>query len=80
MNSKKAKNKQCINLRISKVLDKINQITMEKNITHFALFRSNKSFCTTATTSHSTESEGIPTWLEWVAGIILFIILIKACN
>jgi len=28
----------------------------------------------------STSDEGIPDWLKWVGGIILFIILIKACN
>ena len=32
------------------------------------------------TSSSSSSDEGIPDWLKWVAGIILFIILIKACN
>lgn len=33
----------------------------------------------TTTTSSSNES-GIPEWLKWVGGIILLIILIRACN
>lgn len=32
------------------------------------------------TSSSSSNEEGIPDWLKWVGGIILFIILIKACN
>ena len=32
------------------------------------------------TSSSSSSEEGIPDWLKWVGGIILFIILIKACN
>lgn len=32
------------------------------------------------TSSSSSSDEGIPDWLKWVGGIILFIILIKACN
>jgi hypothetical protein len=32
------------------------------------------------TSSGSQSNEGIPEWLKWVGGIILFIILIKACN
>ncbi|NRT14795.1 hypothetical protein HNP99_001139 [Flavobacterium sp. 28A] len=35
---------------------------------------------TTSTTSNSNNNEGIPTWLYWVGGIILLIILSKACN
>ncbi|MCK0125742.1 hypothetical protein MWU76_15230 [Gelidibacter sp. F2691] len=36
---------------------------------------------TSSTSNHqSTRDEGIPDWLKWVGGIILFIILIKACN
>ncbi|AIZ40453.1 hypothetical protein [Cellulophaga baltica] len=34
----------------------------------------------TASTPQSTENEGIPDWLKWVGGIILFILLLKACN
>jgi len=33
-----------------------------------------------SSSSSSTSDEGIPDWLKWVGGIILFIILIKACN
>jgi len=33
-----------------------------------------------STSSSSSSEEGIPDWLKWVGGIILFIILIKACN
>lgn len=39
-----------------------------------------KSTTKTASTTYSSESEGIPTWLKWVGGIILFIILTRACN
>lgn len=31
-------------------------------------------------TSNSSSQEGIPDWLKWVGGIILLIILIRACN
>lgn len=31
-------------------------------------------------TSSSSSNEGIPDWLKWVGGIILIIILIRACN
>lgn len=41
---------------------------------------SSTSSTRTATTSHSPESTGIPDWIKWVGGIILFIILIKACS
>lgn len=34
----------------------------------------------TSASTHSSNDEGIPSWLKWVGGIILFIILIKACN
>lgn len=30
--------------------------------------------------SSSSDNEGIPDWLKWVGGIILFIILIRACS
>lgn len=33
-----------------------------------------------STSSTSSSQEGIPDWLKWVGGIILFIILIRACN
>jgi len=32
------------------------------------------------TSSSSSSDEGIPDWIKWVGGVILFIILIKACN
>lgn len=35
---------------------------------------------TTTTTTSQHNEEGIPDWLKWVGGIILFIILIRACN
>lgn len=35
---------------------------------------------TTSSTSSTNNDEGIPTWLYWVGGIILLIILSKACN
>jgi len=34
----------------------------------------------TTSTQYSTESEGIPDWIKWVGGIILFIIIIKSCS
>ncbi|PZW40448.1 hypothetical protein LX95_01511 [Mesonia algae] len=34
----------------------------------------------TLASTHYSNDEGIPSWLKWVGGIILFIILIKACN
>jgi len=33
----------------------------------------------TSTTSSSSSSEGIPDWIKWVGGIILFFILMRAC-
>lgn len=33
-----------------------------------------------STSSSSSSQEGIPDWIKWVGGIILFIILIRACN
>jgi hypothetical protein len=33
----------------------------------------------TSSTTYSSESEGIPEWLKWVGGVILFIIIIRAC-
>ncbi|ENA1807521.1 hypothetical protein ABF226_001954 [Flavobacterium psychrophilum] len=35
---------------------------------------------TSSSTSSTNNNEGIPTWLYWVGGIILLIILSKACN
>lgn len=34
----------------------------------------------TSASTHSSKDESMPSWLKWVGGIILFIILIKACN
>ena len=34
----------------------------------------------TSTTTPQNNQEGIPNWIKWVGGIILFIILIRACN
>jgi len=33
-----------------------------------------------STSSSSSSSEGIPDWIKWVGGIILFFILMRACN
>lgn len=43
-------------------------------------YSSSTSRTTSSSTSTSSDNEGIPDWLKWVGGIILFIILIKACN
>lgn len=39
-----------------------------------------KSTTRTSSTTYSSDNEGIPTWLKWVGGFILFIILTRACN
>jgi len=42
--------------------------------------RTSTTTTTSTTTSNASESDGIPDWLKWVGGIIIFILLIKACS
>jgi len=63
------------------LLDKMSYryIDKVKYICYWETARAATSSSNTSTTSSSSE-DGFPTWLKWVIGIIVFIILVKACD
>lgn len=67
--------KTCYNTNNSTLLSLASQLGISSSTSS-----SSTSTYRPTTSSSSSSEEGIPDWLKWVGGIILFIILIKACN
>jgi hypothetical protein len=62
------------------VLDKMSYpaINKVKYINWWETVRASATSSSPATSSSSEE--GFPTWLKWVIAIIIFIVLVKACD
>jgi hypothetical protein len=67
---------------IEKIKNVQNQITLNeyKSLVNFLLGKLTYSNQKKVSYLRFWEAPGIPDWIKWVGGIILFIILIRACN